>query len=141
MPSYWSNPFTKLYLGMQDADGNTKWLSITQQAISLHALLANNSHTTTKIDKATWKSLLSGSSLQPNCNMQGFNVVSPSGTQDPAITKIGIISNNEDDCHSCNSRIGFGCAGTRGKQDGSNSCGNEKLSEKHIKANCYILVQ
>ena len=70
------------------------------------------------------------------------------GERDPAMTRIGIISNNEVDCKSCNSRIGFGSAGKRGGQHGSNSCGNEAgknfspdNGEQHIQANCYILVQ
>lgn len=146
MPSYWSNPFTKLCLGMRVAAEETKWVSVTQEADSLHELLANNSYKETNIGRGKWKSLLSGSSLQQNCNMEGFNVVSPSGTQDPAITRIGIISNNGNDCKSCNSRIGFGSAGTRGGQHGSNACGNEAVyrgdnGDKHIKANCYILVK
>ena len=57
--------------------------------------------------------------------------------------RIGIVSNNENDCHSCDSRIGFGA---RGKHDNSNTCGNEAMystdnGDKHIKAMGYILVQ
>jgi len=145
MPSYWSNPFNKICLGMR-VGGETKWVSIDKQAISLYSLLADNRYKGTNIGRDKWKSLLSESSLQPNCNMEGFNVMSPTGTSDAAITRIGIISNNEGDCTSCNSRIGFGSAGSRW-QDGRNSCGNEAAAyksdngEKHIEANCYILVQ
>lgn len=147
MPSYWSNPFTKLCLGMRHEDKETRWIVINQQAASLHALLANNSYTATNIGRDKWKHLLDGSSLQENCNMEGFNVAAPSGQNDPAITRIGIISNNEQNCDSCNSRIGFGSEGSRGGQHGTNSCGNEAgkhladNGEKHIRANCYILVQ
>jgi len=48
-----------------------------------------------------WKTLIgSQASLQRNCNKEGFNV---------AIGKarIGIVGNNENDCNSCDSRIGF----------------------------------
>ena len=145
MPSYWSNPFTKLCLGMRVGEV-TKWVSINQTAVSLHSLLENDIYKETNIGREKWKSILEGSSLQTNCNKEGFNVVSPTGTRDPAITRIGIISNNEENCDSCNSRIGFGSAGTRGGQHDDNSCGNEAdlkpdNEEKHIKANCYILVQ
>jgi len=145
MPSYWSNPFHRICLGMS-VDKETKWVSIDKQAVSLYSLLADNEYKETNIGRDKWKSLLSESSLQPNCNMEGFNVISPTGESDAAITRIGIISNNENHCDSCNSRIGFGSAGSR-KQDGGNSCGNEAMAhnsdngEKHIKANCYILVQ
>ena len=145
MPSYWSNPFEKICLGMRVGE-EAKWVSIDKQAVSLYSLLADNKYRKTNIGRDKWKSLLSESSLQLNCNMEGFNVISPTGTSDSAITRIGIISNNEGHCETCNSRIGFGSAGSRW-QDDSNSCGNEAMAvnadngEKHIKANCYILVQ
>ncbi len=146
MPSYWSSPFTKMCLGMRVGD-ETKWVSVDQQAVSLHSLMASNTYQETNIGKEKWKSLLHGSSLQLNCNMEGFNVVSPTGKRGDAITRIGIISNNENDCNTCNSRIGFGSAGSRKTQNDNNSCGNEAWSyrsdngEQHIEANCYILVQ
>ena len=145
MPSYWSNPFTKLCLGMRVGEV-TKWVSINQTAVSLHSLLEYDIYKETNIGRETWKSLLDSSSLQLNCNKEGFNVASPTGREGSAITRIGIISNNENHCESCNSRIGFGSAGTGGGQH-VNSGGNEATrhqadnGEKHIKANCYILIQ
>ena len=60
-----------------------------------------------------------------------------------SVARIGIISNNGNDCSTCDSRIGFG---TGGLHDDSNTCGNEaKYStdngDKKIKAMGYILVQ
>ena len=57
--------------------------------------------------------------------------------------RIGIIANQQNDCYSCDSRIGFGTAGL---YDDSNTCGNEAMlssdnGDKHIKAMGYILVQ
>ncbi|CAH3143014.1 unnamed protein product [Porites lobata] len=146
MPSFWSNPFTKLCLGMRVVGEQINWILVNHSAVSLHDLLSNNNYTQTQVGRATWKSLVNKSSLQNNCNMEGFNVVSHTGKDNSAITRIGIISNNENDCSSCNSRIGFGSAGSRGQQKGSNSCGNEAGNfadngEKHFKANCYIFVQ
>ena len=149
MPSYWSNPFAKLCLGMKVGQ-ETNWVTVNHQATSLHSLMASNQYQETNIGRMKWKSLLNGSSLQLNCNMEGFNVVSSNGKPDAAIARIGIISDNgnfESDCESCNSRIGFGSAGSRGRQNKDNSCGNEAhdyqpdSGEKHIEANCYILVQ
>ena len=56
--------------------------------------------------------------------------------------RIGIISNEQKNCLSCDSRIGFG---TGGPPD-DNTCGNEALMSpdngvKHIKAIGYIMVQ
>ena len=55
--------------------------------------------------------------------------------------RIGIISNNEWNCSSCDSRTGFG---TGGAPDDSNTCGNEEnwnpdYRERHIKVMGYIL--
>ena len=57
--------------------------------------------------------------------------------------RIGIISNQENECNSCDSRIGFG---TGGLHDDSNSCGNDATAwpdngDKHIKTMGYILVK
>ena len=90
----------------------------------------------------TWKSLIGcDASLQHNCNKEGFNAVSSKCCQFSK-AKIDIISNNENTCSSCNSRIGFG---TGGNPDKTNSCANEAYnspdnSYKHIKAMGYILV-
>ncbi|XP_029209382.2 uncharacterized protein LOC114973122 [Acropora millepora] len=147
MPSFWSTPFTKLCLGMQAAGQETNWITVSYKARSLHSLMSTNTHYATNVDRREWKSLLAGSSLQRNCNREGFNVRPSEGQNDPAITRIGILGNNEDHCRSCNSRIGFGSKGSRNKQHDDNSCGNESDAskadngEKHIKANCFILLQ
>ena len=57
--------------------------------------------------------------------------------------RIGITNNQQNDCNSCDSRIGFG---TGGYDDDNNTCGNEATRNpdngiKHIKAMGYILVQ
>ena len=57
--------------------------------------------------------------------------------------RIDIIGNNENDCDSCDSRIGFG---TGGHLDDTNTCGNDAAhkpdnGEKHIKTMGYILVK
>ena len=89
-----------------------------------------------------WKSLLgSQGSLQHNCNREGFNV--ESYLHNRPKTRIGIIGNNERDCFSCDSRIGFGSGGNPGN---TNTCGIEAQSapdngDRHIKAMGYILIQ
>ncbi|XP_074615183.1 putative skeletal organic matrix protein 5 [Acropora palmata] len=147
MPSFWSMPFKKLCLGMQVAGQETNWITVSYQASSLHSLMSTNTHYATNVGRGRWKSLLADSSLQWNCNMEGFNVKPSEGQNDPAVTRIGILGNNENDCRSCNSRIGFGSEGSRLGQHDDNSCGNESAKsgadngEKHIKANCFILLQ
>ena len=83
----------------------------------------------------------SQASLHSYCNKEGFNAVG----DNPRLSKarIGITANQENNCGSCDSRIGFG---TGGLHDDSNTCGNEATyspdnGNKHIKAMGYILVQ
>ena len=147
MPSFWSTPFTKLCLGMQAKGQETNWIKVSYQASSLHSLMSTNTYHETRVGRRKWKSLLAESSLQNNCNMEGFNVQPSGGENDAAVTRIGILGNNGNNCRSCNSRIGLGSKGSRIGQHDDNSCGNESddfgadNGEKHIKANCFILLQ
>jgi len=86
---------------------------INKQGDSLHSLIADGQYRATSLGRNTWKSLLgSHASLQYNCNKEGFNTAC-SGRR----ARIGIMSNNENDCGSCDSIIRFGTGGP-------NKCGN-----------------
>lgn len=143
LPTYWSTPFSKICLGM-NIDHQLKFIVLHQNAPSLFSLIADGNYRATSLGRNTWKSLIGPrASLQYNCNKEGFNTV---GLNCPRFSKarIGIISNNQHHCLSCNSRIGFG---TGGSPDNSNTCGNEAGNlwsdngQKSIKGMGYILVQ
>ena len=73
--------------------------------------------------------------------MEGFNAHTPG--KSPNRARIGILNNEQNNCESNDSRIGFG---TAGYPDNSNTCGNEAVAgpdngNKHIKAMGYVLVQ
>jgi len=111
------------------------FILINKGAKSLYLLIADGQYRTTSLGRSTWKTLIgSQASLQPNCNREGLNSVRGSATLSKA--RIGIISNNENDCIPCDSRIGFG---TAGRHDDSNTCGNDGASYG-VKAMGYILV-
>ena len=114
------------------------FILINRQANSLYSLIADGNRRTTSLGRDTWIKLIgSQASLQPNCNREGFNVKCDGSGRPKA--RIGILGNNENDCNTCDSRIGFG---TGGKHDDSNTCGSEaKYGNIHIKAMGYILVQ
>jgi len=143
LPTYWETPFSKICLGMKIGH-QMNFIVVNRHANSLHSLIADGKYRATSLGRNTWKTLIgSHASLQHNCNKEGFNVVSTSNYYSKAI--IGILGNNENDCNSCDSRIGFG---TGGHHDDSNTCGNEAIDHsssdnggKHIKAMGYILVQ
>ena len=119
-----------------------RFLAVNHQANSLYSLIADGTYRTTSLGRNTWKTLIgSQASLQLNCNREGFNAASASNHD--AKARIGIIGNQQNDCLSGESRIGFGTGGT---PDDSNTCGNEATlladnGDKHIKAVGYILVQ
>ena len=142
LPSYWNTSFSKICLGMKINDNQPKFIVINQQANSLYSLIADGQYRNTLLGRDTWKSLIgSKASLQYNCNKEGFNAVGDSSGHSKA--RIGIISNNQDNCATCDSRIGFG---TGGMHDNTNSCGNEATrnsdnGDKHIKTMGYIMVQ
>ena len=142
LPSYWNTSFSKICLGMKINDNQHKFIVINKQANSLYSLITDGQYCATSLGRDTWKSLIgSEASLQYNCNREGFNAVGDNPVTPKA--RIGIVSNNQDGCASCDSRIGFG---TGGYPDKKNSCGNVAVSysdngDKYIKTMGYILVQ
>jgi len=141
LPTYWNTPFSKICLGMKIGH-QINFIVINTQANSLYSLIADWQYRATSLGRNTWKTLIgSQASLQLNCNKEGFNAVGTKGRF--AKARIGIVANQQNNCKSCDSRIGFG---TGGKHDDSNTCGNQAThspdnGNKHIKAMGYILVQ
>ena len=110
LPSYWTTPFTKICLGMK-VGSVTNFVMINTAAPSLHSLIADGAYrNVTHLGRDAWKSLLPDPSLQVHCNVEGFNVQEPSASFWP-VARIGIVGNNEENCDSPDSRIGFGTAG------------------------------
>ena len=142
LPTYWNTPFNKICLGMKIGQ-QFRSVVINHQAISLYSLIADDEYRATSLGRDTWKKLIgSQASLQTNCNKEGFNVLFGSNKQQSK-ARIGIVANNQDDCGTCDSRIGFG---TGGFPDYSNTCGNvaplqSDNGRQRIKAMGYILVQ
>ena len=140
LPTYWNTSFSKICLGMKIGD-QTRFIVLSKRANSLYSLIADGNYRATSLGRNTWKSLIgSSASLQNNCNKEGFNCMSDTSGYGKA--RIGILSNNENNCASCDSRMGFG---TGGLHDYFNTCGNDAIygdnGHKHIKAMGYILVQ
>ena len=118
-----------------------KFIVITKYANSLYSLIADGKYRSTSLGRNTWKTLIgSQASLEYNCNKEGFNAEGSDKRASKA--RIGFLGNNENDCVTPDSRIGFG---TGGYHDDFNTCGNEAVAadngNKHIKAFGYILVQ
>ncbi|XP_073249248.1 uncharacterized skeletal organic matrix protein 5-like isoform X2 [Porites lutea] len=144
LPTYWSTPFSKICLAMK-IDSQVKSIVIYKTASSLYALIADGTQKnfTQNLGRQAWKDLIGqNASLQTHCNREGFNLKSPHYHSE---ARIGIVSNQEDDCVTPDSRIGFGIGGY---PNGHNTCGNVASAGYHpdngvkdIKAMGYILVQ
>ena len=121
MTTYWDTPFTKICLGMRiHGEENFNFLVINQTADSLYSLIADGQYRATSLGRETWKSLIGHqASLQINCNIEGFNARCFKDFNSKA--RIGFVANEQNNCGSCNSRIGFG---TGGFPDNSSTCGN-----------------
>lgn len=123
------------------------FITIHKKASSLYTLVADGVSRYTSVSRDTWKTLLiSQGSLQRNCNQEGFNALSGVGSNwnmDWSKVRIGILANSNNDCITCDSRIGFG---GRGMHDDTNTRENDASfgsdnGERPIKAMDYILVQ
>ena len=115
---------------------------MNKQANSLYSLIADGIWRASSLGRNEWKKLIGAEgSLQLGCNKEGFNAVGTASDHSKA--RIGYIANEQSDCDSCDSRIGFG---TGGYPYNSTTCGNVALhfpdnGDRYIKAMGYILVQ
>ena len=164
LPSYWGTPFTKICLGMT-IGVETRFYLLDQEASSLYSLIQDDKYRPTTLGRDEWKKVLyspiqddkyrpttlgrdewkkligSQASLQQNCQKEGFNVLSDNTGSSKA--RIGIVGNNENDCITSDSRIGFG---TGGYPEDSNTCGNVAKhggdgGDENVTAMGYIFVQ
>ncbi|CAB4042953.1 Hypothetical predicted protein [Paramuricea clavata] len=151
LASYWNTPFNKICLGMK-VNGATKWIASNYTTNSLHSVIENGTFKETNFGKEAWKSLIDGSSLQKNCNREGFNIVTKNNVDRYAFAynnvRIGLVANNQESCGSCDSCIGFGTLVRGCDGDVRNSaCGNimafctDPKNDKDTAAFGYILVQ
>lgn len=140
LPTYWEKPFSKICLGMR-IGSHTNFIVIHMEATSLYSLIADGQYRAISLGHDKWKSLIgANASLQLNCNKEGFN---SQGYPHNSKARIGIIGNDQSDCRSTDSRIGFG---TGGNPDKSITCGNvagyaADNGRRYIKAMGYIMVQ
>ena len=110
-------------------------------AASLYALIADGQYRATSLGRDAWKGLVGPkASLQRNCNREGFNTQGNSKSN-PKV-RIGIIANEQNECNSPDSRIGFGGWGVVAEVP----CGNVARhggdnGDQTIKAFGYIFVQ
>ena len=118
----------------------TNWILVNYTATSPYSVIADGNYSETNAGRAEWMSLINGAKLQSNCNKEGFNVkCSRSGLK----LRIGIFGNNEDECISCDSVIGFGIEMNKWKWSSGNIHYNMYNTNINIKLKTfgYIFVR
>ena len=148
LASYWKTPFTKICLGMK-VNGITRWMKLDYTASSLYSVMADGIFRHTTAGRSAWKALINGSSLQSNCNKEGFNVrtVVLEAPQHFLNGRLAFIGNNENDCLSPDSYIGFGVSMFACGRTSEITCGNKAICSgtdnggKTTPAIGFILVQ
>ncbi len=110
-------PFTEMRLCM--LDGSLRCIVVPFTGTSLRDVFASGRRPT-NVGRNAWRSLVASPSLQPFCNAEGFNVDgSPYGR-----VRLGILTNQENDCATVDSRLGFGGQYNMCGPGDANSVGN-----------------
>ncbi|XP_028396200.1 uncharacterized skeletal organic matrix protein 5-like [Dendronephthya gigantea] len=141
LASYWNTPFKKICLGMT-VNGDRRWMMFDYEASSLYSLIADGQYRNTSAGRATWKSLIADSSLQPFCNEEGFSHASKDFN-----VRIGYYANNQNNCGTPDSCVGFGIRYKACNIRSHITCGNiaqcsgNDNGNKLTPAFGYILVQ
>ena len=111
-------------------DEVTNWIVVDDiKADSLFNVIAAGGFTSTAIGRETWKSLINAPFFQENCNREGLNVQESNKVLGNHVkVRIGIVANNQNDCGTCDSCIGFGTSirSCGGYDVTSTSCGANK---------------
>ncbi len=102
LPGYAQLPLTQLRVGLTVDASPPATLVLAVQGSSLGYLISQGKLIATSAGRQNWKSLLVDSSLQMYCSQEGLNTID---------CRIGISSNQENDCASPDSWLGIGCVG------------------------------
>ena len=132
--TFWRTLFKEICVGMKNEE-NLKAFSFSYPASSLYSLIADGEYRQTHLGRNKWKSLISGSSLQYNCNKEGLNVHNVYTR-----VRLGLIANNEKDCKNPDTFIGLG-AYCHWRTNAAGNVGAVQEGGKNFKVMGYILVR
>ena len=103
-PAFSKVAFDQICIGMK-VSSVVNWLRLPVKNSSLLAIFKHGTYIQSNLGRSAWKNLLLLSSLQRKCNREGINVKNNAGK---IKARIGLIANNENDCHSVDSFLGLG---------------------------------
>ena len=122
-------------------NGVTKWMQFTHHGSSLYDMISDGNFRPTTVSNKKWLSLINGTKLQKKCSKKGFNIKC-NGFKG----RFGIFANDEDDCSSSDSWIGFGLwSNEKCGKTSSMTCGSAIMcpadSRKQFSTFGYIFVK
>ena len=134
--TYLRTSLNEICVGMKYNE-SLKAFSFGYPASSLYSLIADGKYRPTQLGRNKWKSLISGSSLQYNCNKEGLNVYNTKSR-----VCLGLLANKQDDCNTPDSFIGLG-AHWNGRENAAGNIGiySPDNGMKNLKVMRYILVR
>lgn len=101
--SFNTMPFTQLRLGMREGTTD-RFITVAATGTSLLSRFSTTGYLATAAGRSAWQSLIGTPRLQQYCSQEGTN--NAVGTY--ASVRIGILGNQENECGSPDSFIGFG---------------------------------
>lgn len=124
LQSFVKTPFEQILITMEDNGQRRSMIgdvSIGNAVPSMQSQLAGGGFHAIKAGRARWEGLLESPSLQANCNYEGFNTIGTLvGTMQ---ARIGIVSNEQNDCNTPDSVIGIGAKlGATDWTSGNHAC-------------------
>ena len=135
--------FKEICVGMEQS-GKTRWLRLPVASSSLLNLFKSERYVATRAGRNAWKRMIQGSSLQRHCNREGINVKRNDGQ---LFARIGFIGNQENECNSPDSYIGFGtwrssfCSSLPVISCGNIATCSPDNGDKSLPATGYILIK
>jgi hypothetical protein len=141
LKSFSTISFKEVRLGMIE-NKIPRWIVVPLAfgaAPSLEELVRNSDGVTTNVMESTWRALVESPSLQQNCKREGFNIVAKDNAR--ARVRIGILGNNEMDCISADSLIGFGADKAHGGPSGNFARTMPDNGDKTTRTFGYVLVR
>eukprot|EP00118_Oscarella_pearsei_P028613 m.2562 g.2562 ORF g.2562 m.2562 type:complete len:397 (+) comp8762_c0_seq1:72-1262(+) len=130
LSSYWTLPFDEVRIATRTEEGNNPSVTFPYTASSLYDVISSGKYRATYLGRDAWKQLVPDSSLQHSCNQEGFNVDPRADSPVNHRVRIGIVSNNENDCWTPDSHIGVG-------GDGSSCVPNDAVVVSGNGAGCW----
>ena len=131
--------FDEICIGMK-VSTHIRWLRLPGiSKKSLRSIFNAGTEVFTSSGRDAWKELITPSSLQLNCNKEGFNMKDEDSSS--LLLRLGYVANQQNDCNSCNSFIGIGASTMWSISCGNIATASPDNGDRNTAAMCYLLVK